>query len=424
MAHVVVLGGGVGGVTAAYEYAGIRRPDDRITLISDQPSFSFTPSNPWVAVGWRQPDEILVPLQPTLDRLRIDFVPTAASRVDPERSRIELADGGVVDYDFLIIATGPQLAFDEVEGLGPQGNTHSICTTPHAAEAAEGWKRFLEDPGPVIIGAAQGASCFGPAYEFAFILDAELRKRRMRDRVPISFVTSEPYIGHLGLAGVGDSKGMLESELRQHHINWITNARVESVEPARMRVTELDEEAREKKRHELEFRYAMMLPAFRGIEAVQGIEGLVNPRGFVLIDRYQRNPKYENIYAVGVCVAIPPIEPTPVPTGVPKTGYMIETMALAAAENIRAVLDGRKPEAVPTWNAICLADMGDTGIAFVAMPEMPPRNVNWMRKGRWVHFAKVAFERYFLRKVRRGITENIFEKYMLKTLGIDKIKAS
>jgi len=130
------------------------------------------------------------------------------------------------------------------------------------------------------------------------------------------------------------------------------------------------------------------------------------------------------VYAVGVCVALPPIEPPPVPTGVPKTGYMIETMAYAAALNIQAVLEGREPEAVASWNAICLADMGDTGIAFVAMPEMPPRNVNWMKKGKWVHYAKVAFERYFLRKVRRGTAENIFEKYVLKTMGIEKLRPS
>ncbi len=424
MAHIVVLGAGIGGVTTAFELAELRRPGDRLTVVSDNPDFSFTPSNPWVAVGWRRPEQILVPMQPVFDRLEIDFLHAGAKRLDCENNRIELADGNHLDYDFLVIATGPKLAFEEVEGLGPNGHTTSICTTPHAREAAVAWERFLEDPGPIVVGAVQGASCFGPAYEFAFIMDAELRRRRLRDRVPMTFVTSEPYIGHLGLAGVGDSKGMLESELRQHHIGWITNAKVTGVEAGRMEVTEVDEQGEAKRRHELTFRHAMMLPAFKGIDALNGNEGLLNPRGFVLIDRFQRNPKFPNVYAVGVCVAIPPIEPTPVPTGVPKTGYMIETMAHATALNIRAALEGRDPEAVASWNAICLADMGDTGIAFVAMPEMPPRNVNWMKKGKWVHYAKVAFERYFLRKVRRGTADNIFEKYVLEALGIHKLRPS
>ncbi|WP_439101641.1 hypothetical protein [Congregibacter sp.] len=187
-------------------------------------------------------------------------------------------------------------------------------------------ERRLEAPGHVIIGAMPFASCFGPAYETAFVIDADLRKRKMRDKVPMTYVTSEPYIGHRGLGGVGDSKSVLESELRQHHINWICNAKVTKCEAGKM-----------------------------------------------YIDEFQRNPKWQNIYSAGVCVAIPPIEVTP------------ETRA--------------------TWNALCLADMGDTGAAFVALPQMPPRNVAWIKKGKWVHLAKIACE-----------------KYILKLLGIGKLK--
>ena len=94
-----------------------------------------------------------------------------------------------------------------------------------AQQAAESWKSFVAAPGPVVVGAVQGASCFGPAYEYAFILDRHLRDKKVRKDVPMTFVTSEPYIGHLGLNGVGDSKGMLESELRMRDMQWICNAR-------------------------------------------------------------------------------------------------------------------------------------------------------------------------------------------------------
>ena len=60
-----------------------------------------------------------------------------------------------------------------------------------------------------MVGAVQVASCYGPAYEFAMIMDTDLRKRKIRDQVPMTFVTAEPYIGHLGLGGVGDSKGLI-----------------------------------------------------------------------------------------------------------------------------------------------------------------------------------------------------------------------
>jgi len=135
----------------------------------------------------------------------------------------------------------------------------------------------------------------------------------------MTFVTSEPYIGHLGLGGVGDSKGMLEHELRQRHIRWITNARVTRVEEGVMHVEELDEDGGVRRTHELPFAYSMMIPAFRGVDAVASVEGLCNPRGFVLVDEHQRSPRHPNIYAAGVCIAIPPVEQTPVPTGAPKT---------------------------------------------------------------------------------------------------------
>ncbi|MDE2221426.1 MAG: NAD(P)/FAD-dependent oxidoreductase, partial [Gammaproteobacteria bacterium] len=249
-----------------------------------------------------------------------------------------------------------------------------------------------------------------------------LRRRKIRDRVPMTYVTSEPYIGHMGLGGVGDSKGLMESELRQRHIKWVTNASITGVAADSMSVTEHDEEGKPRRQLQLPFKYAMVLPAFRGVDAVAAVPGLCNPRGFVLIDPQQRSKAYANIHSAGVCVAIPPVEVTPVATGAPKTGYMIESMVSAICENIVAELSGRPAGAQATWNAICLADFGDTGAAFVALPEIPPRNVTWAKVGKWVHLAKVAFEKYFLRKVRTGSVTPVYERYVLKALGIVSLK--
>ena len=422
MPRIVVLGGGLGGTIAAYELAAAVRGRAELMLISDRPEFSFVPSNPWVAVHWRKPDAIQVELAPVMARKGIGFSSVGARRLHADESRIELNDGTSVSYDYLVIATGPALAFDEVKGLGPEGFTASVCQTDHAVAAAEAFDRLVEEPGPVIIGAAAGASCFGPAYEFAMILDTELRKRKLRYKVPMTFVTPEPYIGHLGLDGVGDTKSLMESEMRNRHIKWITNARIEEVEPALMHVATIDEGGKLLSEHTLPFRFSMILPAFRGVPAVSGIEGLTNPRGFIIVDEHQRNPKFPNVFALGVCVAIPPIGPTPVPVGVPKTGFMIETMATAIVKNVSALLDGNAPEAEATWNAICLADFGDGGVAFLAQPQIPPRNLNWSSEGKWVHYAKIAFEKYFLRKVRRGEAEPFYERALLNLIGVRRLK--
>ncbi len=422
MAHIVILGAGTGGMPAAYEMKEALGDEHKVTVINAVDYFQFVPSNPWIAVGWRERNDITFPIKPYLEKKGIDFIAQPVTKIDPVSNTLELANNDTVSYDYLVIATGPRLAFEEIEGLGPDANTHSVCTTDHAVAAYDAYQDFLKDPGHVVVGAAQFASCFGPAYEYAFIVDADLRKRKMRDKVPMTYVTSEPYIGHLGLGGVGDSRGMLESELRNRHIKWITNAKITKVEPGKMYVAEHNADGEVIKEHELEHKYSMILPAFKGVDAVANVEGLCNPRGFVFVDEYQRNPTYKNIYSAGVCIAIPPVEATPVPTGAPKTGYMIESMVTAIVHNIKNELDGKEPTAKPTWNAICLADMGDTGAAFVALPQIPPRNINWFKKGKWVHLAKIAFEKYFLRKMKKGTSEPIFEKYILKQLGIERLK--
>jgi sulfide:quinone oxidoreductase len=421
MSHVVIMGAGIGGLPAAYEMRAALGSEHRVTVINATDTFQFVPSNPWVAVGWRTRDQITLALRPILERRGIEFIAQTVTRMEPESNRLILGNGQTVSYDFLIIATGPKLAFDEVPGAGPNGHTESICTVDHAEKAYESWKKFLAAPGPIVVGAMAGASCFGPAYEFAMIMDADLRKRKMRHKVPMTFVTSEPYIGHLGLGGVGNSQALMEGELRHHHIKWITNAKVRKVEAGKMFVAQHNENGEVIKEHELPFKYSMMLPSFKGVDAVAAVEGMCNPRGFVIVDENQRSKRFPNIYSAGVCIAIPPVEATPIPTGAPKTGYMIETMITAIVHNIANEVRGEKPDATGTWNAICLADMGDKGIAFVAMPQIPPRNVSWMKKGRWVHWSKIAFEKYFMYKMKRGSSEPLYEKYILKILGIKRL---
>ena len=423
MAHVVIIGASTGGLPAAYEMREALDEKHQVTVVSNTPTFHFVPSNPWVAVGWRTRKDISFNIERRLSDKGISFSAEGVTEIRAKENQLLLGDGSMLPYDYLIVATGPKLAFDEIEGLGPEGHTESICTVDHAENTYQSWQEFTKKPGPIVVGAVQGASCFGPAYEYAMIMNHALRKAKIRDRVPMTFVTSEPYIGHLGLGGVGDSKSLFESEFRQNDIKWITNAKVKSVTAGKMIVEQVNDQAETIKTHQLPFDFSMMLPAFKGVDCVANLgEEAVNPRGFLKVDKYQRNPQYNNIYGVGVCIAITPIEATALPVGAPKTGYMIESMAKAATDNIRSEIEGLEPTAVATWNAICLADMGSTGAAFAAMPQIPPRNKVWMKKGRWVHIAKKAYEKYFIYKMKNGIVEPRIENQLLKLFGIEKLK--
>ena len=139
MAHIVILGAGTGGMPAAYELRDkLDRKAHRITVVNAVDYFQFVPSNPWLAVGWREREAITFPIRPCLERKGIDFVAQRVQRIDAEGNRLELQNGATLDYDYLVITTGPKLAFDEVPGAGPQGHTQSICLVDHAESA---WAR-------------------------------------------------------------------------------------------------------------------------------------------------------------------------------------------------------------------------------------------------------------------------------------------
>jgi len=273
-----------------------------------------------------------------------------------------------------------------------------ICGLGHSLTAKQAWEEFLDNPGPIVIGAAQGASCFGAGYEFLLNIDSFLRKKGIRDRVPLTWVTSEPFVGHFGLGGVGDSKQLVQQIFAQRGITAYANHAMAEVTADSVR---LDDGT------ELPYKYSMIIPPFKGIEAVMKSPGLGNERGFIPVTQQYRHPDYANVFAAGVNVAMAPPEKTPIPTGVPKTGYMSEHMAKTAAANIVAdITRGNHVELDPShMKALCLLDAGDGGVYMVAEPVFPPQVKHTLRPGKWVHGAKIAFERYFIWKMKNGMTQ-------------------
>jgi sulfide:quinone oxidoreductase len=212
----------------------------------------------------------------------------------------------------------------------------------------------------------------------------------MRHKVPITYLTSEPYLGHMGVGGLGKSRRFLEDEFAELDIKTITNQAIDEVAPDEIRLTGGGK---------VPFKLAMLAPPFKG---VAGVASLGNPRGFIPADDYFRHPEHSNIYTVGVAMALAPPEPTPVPTGVPKTGFMTVRMAKAAAANIAADIHNLAPISKKELSVICLMDMGRTAAIMVADPVLPPRQKSYLKKAVWAKWAKIQFETYFLWKIRHG----------------------
>lgn len=394
--RVVVIGGSFGGVNTAYQLR--RKLGDRVAVdvVSADEDFVFMPSIPWVMMGRRRPERVSVPLARPLGSKGVNFVHDRATMIDPEARTVVTAGGRVLPYDHLVLATGSELDWTNVPGSDPaDGSVHTCFSLAQAIEARGAIERFLALPkGRAIVGANPGASCIGPAYELIMMLETELRRRKRRHLFDLHLVTPEPFLGHFGVNGIGNLVRMMEDEFRSRHLNWTVNAALKTVEPGKATLAD---------GAELPFDLALLIPAFLGAEVVRGVDGLGNPRGFIPTTRELRSTAHPEIYAAGVSVAIAPPAPTQVPVGVPKTGYMSEQMATRVAINIAADLgEGVHVDGLDLA-ATCIADAGDTAFYIKADPFLPPRNVAILKKGVWAHYMKVAFERFYLEKVKRDL---------------------
>ena len=401
MTHVVVVGAGIAGVPAAYAMKNRLGAQDKVTVVSDKDYFHFVPSNPWVAMGWRDKSDVMFPIGSLLADRGIEFIPKALRKVDGANNRIELVDGSMLAYDYLILATGPEAAFDEVEGLDPkQGKVHSVVHIEDAVRAYTAYQQFIKNPGPIVIGAVPNSSILGPVYEFAFLVDADLRRRNIRDRVPITLVTPEPYVGHLGLGIESDTRRLLEQALADRNIVYLTNVKTRKIDAGVVHIAECDAQGNEVGTSELPFAFAAYWAAFRGIHALRDSAGLTDERGFVNTDEYLRNPKYPNIYAVGVCGAHPAVSKTTMSLGAPDSVYTIQNEVDAAVRNIAASMNEGEMTSPAPMRAKWLTDMSKSGASYLSEPQIPLRNINWLKEGKWVHLAKVDFENYFINKIK------------------------
>jgi sulfide:quinone oxidoreductase len=266
-----------------------------------------------------------------------------------------------------------------------------------------------------VVGALPGASCMGPAYEFAFLADYLLRQKGLRDRVSITFVTPEPYAGHLGIGGMANSGKLVTELMKERNVELIENAAITKIDSDRIALID---------GRTLPFEYAMLLPPFCGAKFLQDTPGLTDSKGFMPILPTCQHPAFPSLYSLGVTVQLTPPEQTPIQLGVPKTGQMTESMGMAVAHNLARELGAIAAAPVtPTLEAICMADFGDTGILFVANPVLPnpatgKRRWAFAARGRWVSWIKTAFEKFFLTKMRWGMSVPWFERLGLRMLGL------
>ena len=391
---VVVLGSNFGGLTAALAVRHELHGDVDVTVVSPSDRFIFNPSLIWLPFGKRQVNDLSFPVTPTFEEHGIDFVHGAANKINVDSHTVSVG-GRDIGYDYLVIATGYKNNFDVAPGLGPDGNAVTITSLEDAIHAGERWERFLENPGDVVIGATQGASCFGAAYEFLFNTSYQLKKRGLKGKSKLTYLTSEPFLGHFGIGGLPHGEKLLGMFLKKEGIEAITDASVEYVDKDFIRLVD---------GRELPFSYSMLIPPFLGREVVAE-SGLSDAKGYVQVRPTYQTMDHDDIYAVGIAAAVAVPWQTPTPVGIPKTGYPTEVMAHVAAKNIAAQIRGEQPHEEQEFKdikAICVMDAGNNGVIILADKMLPPRKHGMLIPGPQAHLMKIGFEKYFLWKSRNG----------------------
>ena len=415
MSRLVILGAGIAGQTAALHARRKLGAGHEVVVISPNSKWNWIPSNIWVGVGKMRPEEVTFPLKPVYDKTGIVFHQAKAVSLHPEGDEggarpfvtIERTEAGRegtqdrVSYDYLINATGPKLNFGATKGLGPAGHSLSVCTYDHAAQASAALDESVErmrkgEKQTLLIGTGHGScTCQGAAFEYIYNVEFELRRRGVRDKARIVWLSNEHELGDFGMGGmfirrggyVTHSRVFTESLYAERGIEWITQSHVREVTADEVQLENLDGEERS-----LKADFKMLIPPFAGVglKAFDKVgaditSALFAPSGFMFVDAdYSRksyddwkpsdwpevyqSPKYKNLFAVGIAFAPPhpiskpmtspkgtPISPTP-----PRTGMPSGVMAREVAFNVVDLMTGR--ESVPRRKA-SLARMGAACIA-------------------------------------------------------------
>jgi sulfide:quinone oxidoreductase len=376
-----------------------KHTDYRIVIISPTKEFLYVPSLIWVPFGRRKLQDIKFDFTTLLRKSGIQHIHSLAHHVDPDNNLVHLPDGETIAYDYLVIATGVKQKFDILDGLNPEDNKiHNIVIPRLALKTKEAFEELVKNPGPVIVGATQGASCMGAAYEYLFNMDKELRMHKVRDKVKLYWITPEPYLGNFGIDGMPGGEKMLKMFMKLYNIEWITDASIEKIETNKIIL---------KNGKELPYKMAMLMPPFEGADVMKASPQLVDAKGFVETKASYQHVKYPNVFAAGLAVQVKvPFTIEGTPFGVPKTGYPSDVTGKIVAENITRLVEGKTELKEKAWGkipALCIMDAGHKEVYLLANHLFKPRQFAILLPNVFNDFGKVMLEKYFLWKNKRGL---------------------
>ncbi len=395
MVRTVVIGGNFAGLTAALEVKRLGGQTQEVIVIDRNDNFLFVPSLIWVPLKRREVSDISVPKREVLEKRGIQFVKAEALSVDPETKIIQTSKGDFT-YDHLVIATGPKVKYDVAPGIAE--HAHYIGTPDGAMKTRHALEEFKKKPGPIVIGATQGAGCIGAAYEFLFNIEKWLREEKVRDRADLYWITPEPFLGHFGIDGMAGGETMLKSFMKMFNIHYRTEVGVEKMDAKEITLTTGET---------IPYSFAMLMPPFVGVDFVMNSPKLMaTANGYLPVGDNYRHKLYPDVWAAGIAVDVKlPFVPGKVPFGSPKTGYPSDETGKIVAKNIIRTTRGEAKLIEKPWGKIaglCIMDAGKKEVLILSNNLFKPRQFAIMLPNVIYDFNKVLLEKYFLWKFRHG----------------------
>lgn len=375
---IAILGGGVGGLVAARELRKRLPRQHRVVLVDREREHVFAPSLLWLMTGDRDAASIKRPLK-RLERKGIEVRLGEVEKIDPEARRVTVA-GETIESDYLIVTLGAELAPEIVPGLPDAGHnfyTQAGAESLHAALEATRKGRI------VVLTAAPAYKCPAAPYEAALLLDAYLRKRRLREAVTIDVYAAEP--GPMGVAGP-EMSGAVKQLLEARGIPYHPEHQVKSVDAAARRL-EFANGA------QADFDLLAFVPPHRAPRVVRE-SPLASETGWVSVDRHTLETRFPGVFALGDVVSIPLKLGKPLP----KAGVFAHGQAEVVAKNIAAAVLGRSATERFSGYGECFIEIGNGKAGFGGgdfyaepKPTVKLHAPSW----RW-HLGKVLFEKSWL----------------------------
>ncbi len=377
-AKVVVLGGGVGGTFVANKLA--KHPDKvEVTVVDATGVHHYQPGLLYVPFGWERPERLRHDERRLLHP-NVQLVRAPVERVDVEKRRLHLLHDGTIAYDYLIVATGSCPVPEEISGLAE--GSHHFYTEPAAVNLAAALSKF--EGGRVVVGIAGFHYKCPPApIEFTLLLDDWLRRKGLRGKTEILFVTPLPQV-----FSIPTVVPLIEELFARKGVKVETFFNTESVDPARRKVVSLEGT-------EVDYDLLVLIPPHRGAPVIDA-SGLGDKGGWVPTDKFTLQVKgHERIFAIGDATDLP----------VSKSGAAAHFEAPVLAQNVLEIVEGKEPKARYDGSVMCFVETGEGKATVLRFnydrPPQPPSPSPWWR------WQKALMNRLYPAAIPKGIAPDV-----------------